>query len=724
MDDDLPNLRNWGGYYEPSSFKAHLSLQLTSNMTDRDTKHFMPDSNSIMLNVNAGAAAFYPLHPDPHIPYMRDSWLNQRDNKYPNLLAPPNHNYPPYPETSSAHSLQMLPPPPMATSMCKVEEHTEPEHQHQHQHQPKKRNGSVAKTLKAKKPRKPKDPNSNPVQRAKLPKKSMEMVINGIDMDISGIPIPVCSCTGNPQQCYRWGCGGWQSACCTTNVSMYPLPMSTKRRGARIAGRKMSQGAFKKVLEKLAAEGYNFSNPIDLRTHWAKHAKMKGGVASKVKGRELTTFLLLVVVCTTFVMMLQPFERTPPLVEKYVLQKPSGILEFQTDSGLSITKHVLLKELAESSTPKNVVLSPVSIQAVLSLIAAGSNGATRDQLLSFLKANSSDHLNSLSSELVSVISDSKLSLFKAKRGPELSLANGVWVDKSVPLRHSFKQVVRNIHKAAYRQVDFKTKAAEVVAEVNDWADRKTNGLIKNIVPPDAVNSLTRLIFANALYFKGAWNQKFDRSATKDHDFHLLNGGSVRVRFMSSEEEQYVSRFDGFKVLSLPYKQGRDKDDKRRFSMCIFLPDSKTGLPALVEKITNESGFLNRHIPFRKVSLDDFRIPKFKVSFELEASDTLKKLGLVLPFSDEADFTEMVEDSYNGMVVSELFHKSFVEVNEQGAKAGAASVTWMAGSCNGPCNVPKNSENFVADHPFLFFIREDTTGTVLFSGHILDPSQPS
>ncbi|KAL0342286.1 UNVERIFIED_CONTAM: protein BASIC PENTACYSTEINE3 [Sesamum calycinum] len=96
-----------------------------------------------------------------------------------------------------------------------------------------------------------------------------------MNMDISGIPIPVCSCTGNPQQCYRWGSGGWQSACCTTGLSMYPLPMNTKRRGARIAGRKMSIGAFKKVLEKLVSEGYNFSNPIDLRNYWAKHGTNK-----------------------------------------------------------------------------------------------------------------------------------------------------------------------------------------------------------------------------------------------------------------------------------------------------------------------------------------------------------------------------------------------------------------------------------------------------------------
>ncbi|CAN1258170.1 Protein BASIC PENTACYSTEINE1 [Linum perenne] len=259
-------MRNWGGYYEPS-FRGHLSLQLTSNMTDRDTKHFLPgrDPNNIMLNVNTGGGYHHRdfMLTDSHVPmnYMRDSWINQRD-KYPNLLAP-NPNYALLPETSTAHSLQMLPPP-MAASrddkMCKVEEQVldkEPEQQ-----LTKKRQGSggVPKAPKAKKPRKPKDPSSNPVQRAKPPKKSMEMVINGIDMDISGIPIPVCSCTGTPQQCYRWGCGGWQSACCTTNVSMYPLPMSTKRRGARIAGRKMR---------------YNFSNPIDLRTHWAKHGTNK-----------------------------------------------------------------------------------------------------------------------------------------------------------------------------------------------------------------------------------------------------------------------------------------------------------------------------------------------------------------------------------------------------------------------------------------------------------------
>ncbi|KAL5760757.1 hypothetical protein ACOSP7_019248 [Xanthoceras sorbifolium] len=272
MDDDALNMRNWG-YYEPSS-KGHLGLQLMSTMADRDTKPFLPGRDpGIMVSTNG---AFHPrdcVVSGASIPmnYVRDSWINPRD-KFLNMLPP---NYGVLPETSGGHSLQMLQPLPNTTRDDRVVPRVEEPVVKTEGAQVKKRqSGGGPKTPKAKKARKPKD-NGAVVQRVKPAKKSMDVVINGIDMDISGIPIPVCSCTGTPQQCYRWGCGGWQSACCTTNVSMYPLPMSTKRRGARIAGRKMSQGAFKKVLEKLAAEGYNFANPIDLRTHWARHGTNK-----------------------------------------------------------------------------------------------------------------------------------------------------------------------------------------------------------------------------------------------------------------------------------------------------------------------------------------------------------------------------------------------------------------------------------------------------------------
>ncbi|KAK8613894.1 hypothetical protein V6N13_101648 [Hibiscus sabdariffa] len=278
MDDDVLNMRNWG-YYEPS-FKGHLGLQLMSSMVERDTKPFIPGrDHNLMVNTNTAIHPRDCIVSEAHIPvnYVRDSWISERE-KFFNMSPATAPNCGMLPGTSSAHSLLNLQPPPDSSTRdemvaSRVEE---PPAADKDGVQPKKRqDGVTPKMPKAKKPRKPKENANSTVQRVKPAKKSIDFQINGFDMDISGIPIPVCSCTGSPQQCYRWGCGGWQSACCTTNVSMYPLPMSTKRRGARIAGRKMSQGAFKKVLEKLAAENYNFSNPIDLRSHWARHGTNK-----------------------------------------------------------------------------------------------------------------------------------------------------------------------------------------------------------------------------------------------------------------------------------------------------------------------------------------------------------------------------------------------------------------------------------------------------------------
>ncbi|KAL3818503.1 hypothetical protein ACJIZ3_004408 [Penstemon smallii] len=263
------NLRNWG--FPNSSLKSHLSLELMSSISENHHTH--PSSS-----VTAGG----PFHhhrvggiSESHIPM--DYWMNHNNNrdKYLNILPghgyyQPNHGV--LPETSSSHSIQMQQSKNESVIALKERDNAS--------------GGLVKKRGGGKVPNSPpkekkqrtkddKDESTPSLHRARAPKKCAEVVINGTTMDISGIPIPVCSCTGTPQQCYRWGSGGWQSACCTTSLSTYPLPMSTKRRGARIAGRKMSIGAFKKVLEKLASEGYDFSNQIDLKGYWAKHGTNK-----------------------------------------------------------------------------------------------------------------------------------------------------------------------------------------------------------------------------------------------------------------------------------------------------------------------------------------------------------------------------------------------------------------------------------------------------------------
>lgn len=261
---------------------------------------------------------------------------------------------------------------------------------------------------------------------------------------------------------------------------------------------------------------------------------------------------------------------------------------------------------------------------------------------------------------------------------------------------------------------FYHKASEAASEVNTWAESATAGLIKNLLEPGSVDQDTRLILSNALYFKGAWSEKFDPAETKEAEFHLLNGTTVQAPFLSSTRKQFVSSYDDFSVLKLPYHQG---DDKRQFSMYVFLPKSKDGIWSLTEKIGSGTHFLDQHIPHNKVKLDKFKLPKFKISFGFESSKVLKGLGLELPFSGSGDLTEMVDSSVGkDLYIDSVFHKAFVEVNEEGTEAAAASaaVVQLRGLFFG------GPTEFVADHPFVFVIREDMTGVVLFVGHVLNP----
>ena len=240
--------------------------------------------------------------------------------------------------------------------------------------------------------------------------------------------------------------------------------------------------------------------------------------------------------------------------------------------------------------------------------------------------------------------------------------------------------------------------------MNLWAEKETNDLIKNVLPPGSVNNLTVLIGANALYFKGAWEEQFDISDTKDYDFHIQNGNSVKVPFMTSCEEQFIGVFDGFKILRLRFEQG---ENKRRFSFYLFLPDAKDGLLDLIEKVASEFEILQHELPHRKVKVGAFRIPRFIITFEFETSNMLKELGVVLPFSDIGGVAKMVNDE--SLVVFKIFHKSFIEVNEAGTEAAAATAFDYMGFGLSLDDTPKIE--FVADHPFLFLIRDDLSGTL-------------
>lgn len=243
--------------------------------------------------------------------------------------------------------------------------------------------------------------------------------------------------------------------------------------------------------------------------------------------------------------------------------------------------------------------------------------------------------------------------------------------------------------------------------VNSWVEKETNGLVKDIVSPDLFDNETKIVFANAIYFKGSWEEQFAPYQTEEFKFHLLNGMSVQVPFMTSSLRwRHISAFDGFKVLKLPYKYERDT---RQISMCFFLP-------TLVDKLASDSGFIDRHISDHLEAVYKFWIPKFKVSFGFDATETLKKFGVCAPFIPGALDTMVSSQKIELLYVSNIFQKSTIEVNESGTEASASSHVKLRGG-GGP---PPLILDFVADHPFLFLIREDKTGVVLFIGQMLNP----
>ncbi|KAJ6823225.1 protein Barley B recombinant-like [Iris pallida] len=270
MDDGSFNMRNW--YFNPS--RGTLALQLMSNVTtENDTKPLIPSGSFYHRD---SCVPEPPVHMEYNHP-VYGGVLHSRESKLMHVYSSPSYGVLPG-SASGTQTIQMLQPPEPPRDE-KVLTMDEPEGRSDAPLK-KRSQGRPPKSPKQKKPKKVYNPervdtSNGSVSKRKAGKKSADLVINGIDLDLSGIPTPVCSCTGNLQQCYRWGVGGWQSACCTISISQYPLPMSSKRKGARIAGRKMSLGAFKKVLERLAGEGQNLSHPIDLKSFWAKHGTNK-----------------------------------------------------------------------------------------------------------------------------------------------------------------------------------------------------------------------------------------------------------------------------------------------------------------------------------------------------------------------------------------------------------------------------------------------------------------
>ncbi|GJY04643.1 serpin-ZX [Tanacetum coccineum] len=296
------------------------------------------------------------------------------------------------------------------------------------------------------------------------------------------------------------------------------------------------------------------------------------------------------------------------------------------------------------------------------------------------------------------------------------LVNGVWVDKKLELQACYQRILETVYKTEARYADFKDKVNlnEAVEEINSWVKKESKGLIPSIVNTGDFKIDDFMVLVNAMYFKGAWQEQFAAYTTSNHDFYLINGGTVSVPFMTLDENfvEYCS-FNSYKMIKFPYKSN---DKSNKFSMYMFLPDRRNGLQHLLELFHSNDDLFHGDFDLKWVTLRYLWIPKFKISTTFKPEEVMKKLGLTLPFEKtNTEFSGIEKTGPYWIYVSKILQKYVIEVDEKGTEAASCSMMMVREGCD--CDP---TESFVADHPFMFMIREDTSKAVLFVGAVLNP----
>jgi serpin B len=355
------------------------------------------------------------------------------------------------------------------------------------------------------------------------------------------------------------------------------------------------------------------------------------------------------------------------------------------------------------SAEGNLFFSPHSISTALAMTYAGARGNTAKQMSRAL------HLKLDEKQLHKAFGqlEAQLRAFAQKEKVELSFANALWAQKDYRFLEQFLNLVKHYYRAELSYADFKTAHESARGQINDWVERQTNDKIKDLIKPGVLNALTRLVLANAIYFKGLWESQFDKSITRDAEFWLDPDTTVDVPMMSQEHEFNYVENDQLQVLELPYA-GND------LSMTVLLPKKHDGLAELESSLTAHT--LRSLVAKSHEQTVTVYLPRFKLTSQFSLQNTLAAMGMPDAFSQNtADFSAM--DGNRMLYISAVVHKAFVDVNEEGTEAAAATGVVVSVTA-----MPVRPAVFRADHPFVFLIRDIHSGSILFLGRVVDPTK--
>ncbi|XP_034980720.1 serpin B6 [Zootoca vivipara] len=365
----------------------------------------------------------------------------------------------------------------------------------------------------------------------------------------------------------------------------------------------------------------------------------------------------------------------------------------------------LFKKLSQNDNTANVFFSPLSISSALTMVSLGAAGNTATQMAKVLSVTNDVEFHQGYEKLISEIN---------KPGTKylLRLANRLFGETSYEFISSFVDSSQKFYQAGLEKLDFIKASEDSRKYINNWVEEQTASKIQNLLAPGIIGSLTRLVLVNAIYFKGNWANQFRKDHTEEKPFKISKNESKPVQMMFKKAKfnmTYISQLRT-KILEIPYVDNE-------LSMIILLPDeiadNSTGLEKLEREMTSEKlkDWLNPEM--MDLTEVELSLPKFKLEEKYDLKPVLISLGMAEAFDpSKADFSRM--SSNNDLVLSEVVHKSFVEVNEEGTEAAAATAAVMNMRCARfvPC--------VTADHPFLFLIRHNKTQSILFYGRFCSP----
>lgn len=350
----------------------------------------------------------------------------------------------------------------------------------------------------------------------------------------------------------------------------------------------------------------------------------------------------------------------------------------------------------------NLFLSPYSISTALAMTYGGARGDTAQQMGSTLHFPiDQKKLHRAFAQLRSHLND-----VQKKEKIQLHTANSLWPHKDYPFLKKYLTLVKKYYGASVTPVDYKTANEAARTRINEWVEEKTEEKITDLIQPGVLTPLTRLVLVNAIYFKGNWAQQFQKSLTQEAPFYLIPEKTVQAPFMTQEHTLRYGEDERLQILELPY----EGDD---LAMLILLPRSVEGLAELEKSLTLEN--LNQWITHLREQKVEVFVPKFKLTSSFGLKETLVAMGMRDAFDQtKANFSGM--DGTTLLYISAAIHQALVEVNEEGTEAAAAT-----GIVMGFKAVPAPPSTFRADHPFIFLIRDNKTGSILFMGRVADPT---